>query len=82
MVFLSDQGHIVATEKIRNMRTFKARSTMPLSGPEPSLVLFYDARGEGIDRQVTAAPVNPRNFKSEIGNNRPDCSGTIAKFSA
>ena len=58
MVFLSDHCHIMATEKIRNMRT---QSPDPqilriTSEPESELALIYDARGTGIDRHVGAAP--------------------------
>ena len=65
MVFLSDHCHVVATEKVRNMRTWPATIHMFQVKPESMLGLIYDARGWGIDCQKWAAPLYPRNFEAE-----------------
>ena len=45
MVFLPDHCHVVATEKVRNIRAFKSRSTVLREKPEPGLGFIYDTRG-------------------------------------
>ena len=47
MVFLSDHGHVVATEKVRNMRALTVPIHMPREGPESGPTLIYDAQGLG-----------------------------------
>ena len=56
MVFLSDHGHVVTTEKVRNMRACRPRSTMLQEKPESEPNLFYGARGWGLDRQNRRLP--------------------------
>ena len=84
MVFLSDHCHIVATEKIRNMRTWQLRSTMYriASDPESELGLISDARGRWeLTEKRISAPDFHEISEAGIENCRPDCSGTILSTS-
>jgi len=71
MVFLSDHRHVVATEKIRNMRTLKPRSTCTTERTRIEALLIYDARGVGTDREDATAPgtttfeVRPRDYQPD-----------------
>ena len=65
MVFLSDHGHVVATEKVRNMRALATLIHIPREEPESRPSLIYDAQGLGNWPAEAMAPKRQGSRRSE-----------------